>query len=1268
MEIYPDFRICRSKDLMVRGRSFYAIWDEEKGLWSTDEYDVQRLVDKELKDFAKKTRKTTDDMVTVRYLSDFSSRAWSDFRNYISHISDNSNPLDNTIVFANAEVKKSDYASKKLDYPLKEGSYDAYDELVSTLYDPEERHKLEWAIGSIVSGDSKTIQKFLVLFGQAGAGKSTILNIIQKLFSKYYSVFEAKALTSNSSAFATEAFKHNPLVAIQHDGDLSKIEDNTILNSIVSHEEIVINEKYKPSYKSRTNSFLFMGTNKPVKITDSKSGLIRRLIDVKPSGRRIPPRHYQSLMTQIEFELGAIAYYCLQVYREAGKNYYSNYKPLDMMFHTDIFFNFVESNYHAFKEDNGITLSRAYELYKVYCDETLIDFKMPRHKFREELKSYFETFSDVARVNGAQIRSYYSGFLFDKLSSKDTPKEEHQSNLVLEHEESLLDIELANFKAQYAHSKGAPLFKWEEVKTKLKDLDTKKLHYVSIGGNHIIIDFDLTDEKGKKSLELNMQAASKWPATYTEYSKSGKGIHLHYLYEGDVQQLSRVYSEGIEVKVFNGNSSLRRKLTKCNNIPIATINSGLPLKGEKKMINIETVKSENGIRELIKKNLNKEIHPGTKPSIDFIYKILDDAYTSELVYDVTDMRPHILAFANNSTNQSEYCVKLVCDMKFKSEKESENIEDYETDDLVFFDVEVFPNLLVVCWKMEGKEVVRMINPSPSEIEKLLRFKLIGFNNRRYDNHILYARYLGYDNEQIYKLSQKIIGGSKNAMFMEAYNLSYTDIYCFSSKKQSLKKFEIELGIHHMELGLPWDQPVPKCKWLEVAEYCDNDVIATEETFKSRKEDYNARLILAKLSGLTANDTTQKHTAKIIFGNDKKPQDKFVYTDLSEMFPGYKYEFGKSTYRGEDVGEGGYVYGEPGMYSDVALLDVKSEHPTSLIQLNHFGPYTKVFAELVESRLAIKEKRYEDARKLLNGMLAEFLEDETNIGDLAYSLKIVINIVYGMTSAKFDNPFKDPRNKDNIVAKRGALFMIDLKYAIQEKGFTVAHVKTDSVKIPNATPEIIEFVHEFGKKYGYEFEHEATYEKLCLVNESVYIAKNQKGWSPTGAQFAHPYVFKTLFSNEPLDFKDMCETKSVKTALYLDMNEGLGEDEHDYKFIGKVGSFCPIKPGCGGGLLLREKEDKYYAATGSKGYRWLESEMVEKLNKQNDIDDKYHKHLVDEAIAKISQFGDFEWFVGNDTAPWCLPCGRDDMKDCFECKESEFGYKNPCNLGHSIHPF
>lgn len=1299
-EIYADYIVQSPKDLMIRGRDFYAIWDEENQLWSKSQDRAVELIDGMIFEYAKSHANELDGSVKLRLLSMASSGGIDLFNKYCQRqLRDNYVQLDNNIIFANTQTDRRSYASMKLSYPLENSNIDAYDEIMSTLYSPEERHKIEWAVGSVVNGDSKWIQKFLVLVGDAGTGKSTVLKIISKLFEGYTAAIDAKALGSGKD-FALEPFKNNPLVAIEDDSKLDRIEDNTRLNSLVSHERMVVNEKHKSMYSMNFNSFIFLGSNSPVAITDARSGILRRLIDVEPTGNLLDFDRYNDLMNQIDYELGGIAWHCKKVY-EKNKHAYDKYYPVKMIRATNQLYNFIEEYMFDFIEDDMVTLSVAWKNYKEYIMDAGIQHPLNKQKFKTELMAYFKEFSQEGHLeDGSHYSNLFRYFRKDKMGMKsETHAEEEEDDGKLwgldfeecKRSENVLNLELEDMPAQIANDAGTPSCKWANCETKLKDIDTSKLHYVKVPENHVVIDLDIKDEEGNKSLALNLAAARKFPKTYAELSKSGNGIHLHYIYVGDTDMLAAKIDEDIEVKVYRGDASLRRMLSKCINVGIATISSGLPFKekGDKKVVDSFVVANEKAIRTIIGKCLNKEYNlGGTKPHVDYIFDTLEKAYNDGVEYDVTDLRPKVLAFANNSSNQAQYCVGLVSKMHFCQEVEFSNnqrmlrrgADRNEDAPIVFYDVEVFPNLFVVVYKFHHGRKVTLINPNPDEINKLCKFRLIGFNNRRYDNHILYARMLGYTEEKLYNLSQKIVNGSKNCMFHEAYNLSYTDIYDFASNpnKMSLKKWEIKLRIHHMELGLPWDQPVPENMWGKVAEYCGYDVDATEATFDSKEiqADYVARQILADISGLTMNDTTNSHTRKIIFGDNWHPQNEFLYRDLSKpvtyldpevekflnkkfpymmkwwrentdsllpYFPGYTFDKGKSMYKGIEVGEGGYVEALPGMYGYTGLLDVMSMHPHSLLAECLFGPkYTMRMNDIVEGRIDIKHGDFSQLDDILDGKLVKYVEKidkgEITKKDLANALKTAINAVYGQTAATFECAFKDPRNKDNIVAKRGALFMVDLAEEIKKRGLTVAHIKTDSIKIPDITQEIVDVVMEFGERYGYTFEWEATYDKMCLVNKAVYIARyrNEDGsvgeWTATGDQFQEPFVFKSLFTHESIDPYDLWVTQSTTSSLYLDMNEDLEEDQHNYVFIGKVGAFCPIVEGAGGGILLRqEKDGRMSAATGSKGYRWMEAEMVEKLDKQDDIDMSYFAKLADKAVEAIEEFGSFEWFV--DPAPY-----------------------------------
>ena len=1352
-EIYPEFLVDESKDLMVRGKDFYAVFDESSGMWIKNPKYVRRVVDsdiwakyKQLKDDPKWEDKTFE----LSLMRDSSSGRWDKFIKYVKNLPDSYHQLDEKLTFQDTQVKRTDYASKRLPYSLQDGNMDAYEELVTTLYTPEERAKFEWAIGSIVAGDSKKIQKFIVFYGPQGSGKSTIMNLIETLFNGYdknkgyCAKINAKALVSSNLGFALEPFSKSPLVGIDQDSKLSKIEDNTILNQIVSHDTLQINEKFKNLYEASAGCFLCMGTNEPVKITDSKSGVIRRLIDVEPTGRLITPESkYEELVERMNFELGAIAKHCLDVYKSMGRSYYSKYIPTRMIVRTDPFFNFMKDNLEVFIMQGGVSANELWDMYNAWCDKSRVDYRMKRYQMVDEAKNYFTNFDDRIRINGEQVRNWYSGLKMKKFLEEDEGKVEEPKKWTIpewlnlkETGVSVLDQVLADLPAQYGDEK--PETVWKNCKTRLKDLDTRLTHYVQCFPNLITVDFDKKNQDGEKDLLLNIQCASSYTPTYAEVSKGGAGLHLTYWYDGDPNDLNRIVEPGVEVKVQTGNAALRRRLSLFNDLPIAHISSGLPLR-EKKVVNDNALKDSSHLRTRILKALKKEIEPGfTTTCINYIEAQLKEAQEKNIAYDLMDLNNAIFSFAASSHHNADACLKKYFKMKLRWPEE---VENYHTDipyaqkrfvpnnkkdaPLVFCDVEVGKNVLLVCYKEAGpnKKTISMFNPTPVQLEWLFNMRLVGFNSRGYDAHILYARYIGYNNYQLWELSQDMIVREQRGPFREAEHVFEIDVYDYSTKKQSLKMWEIELGLPHMEMEVDWAKDIPEEHWPRLAEYCCNDVEATEQVFYATSEDFTAREIMCELTGMPLITTTNQLSSRYIFGDAKEPWKDFVYPDLTKKFPGYSFRNGKSYYRysvgknlstgaleqlkrkyGESsvfvdentkevqveviLGEGGRVYAEPGMYYWVITLDATSLHPSSIVAENGFGPYTKKFKDLMDIRVAIKHKEYDKVKNMYPD-LAKYLGDDKQAKALSFALKIVINSVYGLTAAKFQNKFKDPRNIDNWVAKRGALFMETLRIKVQAMGAHVIHIKTDSIKIVAPSKEIVRFIHAYAKDFGYNFEVESIYERICLVNDAVYIAKctsdecngdHAGKWTATGAQFAEPYVFKTLFSKEPIEPKDLCTTKQVKATIYLDMNEKLEDplfyekdldkltkkfvkeygtdwrmtpsklpdellDEyqsllekiaecHNYQFVGRVGLFCPVLRGLGGGTLMRKGADgRYTSVTGTKGYRWMEAYKVPKGSMKAYIDMNYFTELANEAIETINKFGPFEQFVSEDIPPF-----------------------------------
>ena len=154
VEIYPKFVIKNpSEHLMIRGGDFYAIWVEERGLWSVSEQDVIEIVDRELDRYAKENANRFEHGYKVLHMWDAESGMIDSWHKYCQRqMRDSFHMLDEKLIFSNMETGAKGLRLQEAPVSVGDGEPKAWDRMLSVLYSPEERHKIEWAIGSIVSG------------------------------------------------------------------------------------------------------------------------------------------------------------------------------------------------------------------------------------------------------------------------------------------------------------------------------------------------------------------------------------------------------------------------------------------------------------------------------------------------------------------------------------------------------------------------------------------------------------------------------------------------------------------------------------------------------------------------------------------------------------------------------------------------------------------------------------------------------------------------------------------------------------------------------------------------------------------------------------------------------------------------------------------------------------------------------------------------------------------------------------------------------------
>ena len=102
-EIYPTFLVDNSTtDLMVRGNDFYAVWLDDKKLWSTNEQYLIQRIDKELDKYVEEHKeRLASDHVVVKHMRNGDTKMINKFHDYCKkQMRESYHDLDEKIIFS----------------------------------------------------------------------------------------------------------------------------------------------------------------------------------------------------------------------------------------------------------------------------------------------------------------------------------------------------------------------------------------------------------------------------------------------------------------------------------------------------------------------------------------------------------------------------------------------------------------------------------------------------------------------------------------------------------------------------------------------------------------------------------------------------------------------------------------------------------------------------------------------------------------------------------------------------------------------------------------------------------------------------------------------------------------------------------------------------------------------------------------------------------------------------------------------------------------
>lgn len=409
-----------------------------------------------------------------------------------------------------------------------------------------------------------------------------------------------------------------------------------------------------------------------------------------------------------------------------------------------------------------------------------------------------------------------------------------------------------------------------------------------------------------------------------------------------------------------------------------------------------------------------------------------------------------------------------------------------TDNLLFYDIEIFKYNALVIFKDINKVIIRSYHNDFKGLGEFVKGKtLVGYNNYFYDDKMLTGMINQWSNHQLKELNDKLIRGEDHKHIHQ----DIVSLDCFQQidvSRPGLKKVEGNMGKMILESAIDFniDRPLTDEEFKETFEYCAYDIDMTIEIYKIRKHSYfDSKEVLLEMLGkpYASKWNTTTISANLLLD---KPLPKWstirIEEDLLDLVPadvkdmwlqanniGAKIKT-KSTTITEFDNDIQFAFG--GLHgahrwikraTNVILLDVASMYPSIIINNEVLGAATHKYREIRDERVQIKH------------------EDKT----LSDALKLILNSVYGNLRNKYST-LNNPRASMSVCIY-GQIVLYELCKRLSQY-VTIVNINTDGVMFTTDNDHYLRIWEDWEEEFGLVLEEE-HFDLVVQKDVNNYIA-------------------------------------------------------------------------------------------------------------------------------------------------------------------------------------